>query len=61
MYWQYHGYSGSCDSVRQGQMIVAQAKREADDGDIDAWFFAGCPIGNGYKKWRREVLAKEGK
>lgn len=47
----FYGYTKYVKSLRQGQLILAQAKREAANGDIDAWFHAGCPIGPAYKKW----------
>lgn len=47
----FYGYSLAAKSLRQAQMILAQARREKDSGDIDAWFRAGCPVGRGYQKW----------
>jgi hypothetical protein len=41
---QFYGYSLTVDSLRKGQMILAQADRENQGGDIDAWYHAGCPI-----------------
>lgn len=50
---QFGGYTIHRDTLRQCQMVLAQARREYLDGDIDAWFYADCPIGNAYKKWVR--------
>jgi len=47
----FYGYTTHTDKLRKAQMILAQAWREAKDGDIDAWYYAGCPIGRGYAKW----------
>ena len=47
----FYGYSVSVKSLRHGQMVIAQAKREAKGGDIDAWFYAGMPVGKAYSKW----------
>ena len=59
MYVHFGGYTIPVKSMRQGQMILAQAKREFQDGDIDAWYYANCPIGRGYGKWRKSQ-AKNG-
>ena len=48
---EFYGYHVTAKSLRQARMILAQAKREKENGDIDAWFHAGCPIGRGYHKW----------
>ena len=48
---QFYGYTVQVDTLRKGQMILAQTKREKDDGDIDKWYYAGCPVGRAYKKW----------
>lgn len=48
---QFYGYTVQPDTLRKGQMILAQAKRERESGDIDKWFHAGCPVGRAYKKW----------
>ena len=50
----FYGYTTHTDTMRKAQMIEAQAIREAESGDIDAWFYAGCPIGRGYAKWEAE-------
>lgn len=42
---QFYGYTVQAESLRKGQMILAQAKREKESGDIDKWFYAGCPVG----------------
>lgn len=47
----FYGYTVYARSMRAAQMILSQARREKLDGDIDAWFYAGCPIGRGYAKW----------
>jgi hypothetical protein len=47
----FYGYTIQADTLRKGQMILAQAKREKDSGDIDTWYHAGCPVGRAYKKW----------
>jgi hypothetical protein len=43
--------------LRQAQMVLAQAKREIANGDVDSWYYAGCPIGNGYAAWRKRMLS----
>jgi hypothetical protein len=48
----FYGYTTNTDTRRKAQMIEAQARRENASGDIDAWFYAGCPIGRGYAKWK---------
>lgn len=48
---QFYGYMIYVDSLRKGQMVLAQAKREVESGDIDKWYHAGCPVGRAYKKW----------
>jgi len=50
----FYGYTVTAKSLRQAQMILSQAEREKANGDIDKWFYAGCPIGRGYAKWRQE-------
>lgn len=47
----FGGYTIHCDTLRKGQMILAQAKREMRDGDVDRWYYAGCPTGKAYAKW----------
>ena len=47
----FYGYSVPVDTMRKGQMVLARARREREDGDIDAWFCAGCPVGRAYRKW----------
>lgn len=47
----FYGYATTADTLRKSQMILAQAEREKDGGNIDAWFYAGCPIGRAYHKW----------
>lgn len=47
----FYGYTVHADTLRKGQMILAQAEREHAHGDIDAWYHAGCPIGRAYSKW----------
>ena len=47
----FGGYTVYCDTLRKGQMILAQAKREMRDGDVDKWYYAGCPVGRAYAKW----------
>lgn len=56
---QFYGYTFFTDTLGKAQMILAQAKLEKDSGDIDKWFYAGCPIGKAYKKW--EIKEKEEK
>jgi hypothetical protein len=51
-YVNFYGYQVQRDTLRKSQMVLAQANRELDSGNIDAWFFAGCPIGRGYAKWK---------
>jgi hypothetical protein len=48
---QFYGYNTTADTLRKSQMILAQAERKKNDGDIDAWFYAGCPVGKAYSKW----------
>ena len=47
----FGGYHVTRETLRQAQMVLAQARREMRDGDVDAWFYAGCPVGRAYKKW----------
>lgn len=47
----FYGYQTQAATLRKAQMIEAQARRERRDGDIDAWFYAGCPVGRAYAKW----------
>lgn len=47
----FYGYCVQADTLRKAQMILARARRERADGDIDAWVNAGCPIGRAYAKW----------
>jgi len=50
----FYGYTTRTDTLRKAQIIESQARREAADlnGDIDAWYYAGCPIERGYAKWK---------
>lgn len=52
---KFGGYSVQRDTLRQAQMVLAQAEREMADGDVDRWYYAGCPIGNGYRAWRKRI------
>lgn len=45
------GYTIHRQTLRQAQMVLAQASRERSGGDIDAWYYADCPVGRGYAKW----------
>ena len=47
----FYGYTVTATTLRKAQMIAAQAKREKADGDLDAWFYAGCPVARAYAKW----------
>ena len=49
----FYGYTIQVDTLRKGQMILAQARREKEDGDVDRWYYAGCPIGRAYSKWSK--------
>lgn len=58
---KFYGYTIYIDSLRKGQMVLAQAKREVADGDIDKWVHAGCPVGRAYKKWIDEPKLEDQK
>lgn len=47
----FFGYTVTVATLRKAQMILAQARRERDGGDIDKWYYAGCPVGRAYTKW----------
>lgn len=48
---RFYGYTTQADTLRKAQMILAQAEHEHRNGDIDAWFHAGCPVGRAYRGW----------
>lgn len=49
----FGGYTIHVETPRKSQLILAQAEREIKSGDIDAWYYAGCPLGRAYRKWAR--------
>lgn len=43
----FYGYEVTRETLEEAQAVLAKAEDMREDGDdIDAWFYAGCPVEN---------------
>ena len=43
----FYGYEVTRDTLEEAQAVLAVAEEKLEDGSLEEWFYAGCPVGDG--------------
>ena len=43
----FYGYEVTRDTLEEAQAVMAVAEEKLEEGSLEEWFYAGCPVGDG--------------